>query len=144
VGVLTLRNDFSDVPARIVRNVADLLLDPVFQAAEIIIYHFGIYCDLFDALIATKGRALQIVRFHNITPPEYIAPAYRPVIERSFLQVHNLKYADELWADSNVNADTLESVGIDRMRIKVIPLAVEQPSARTLGGKVPTPLNYCL
>ncbi len=139
--VLTLRNDFSDVPANQINGVADLLLHPAFQKAEIIIYHFGIYCELFDALIAAKGRALQVVRFHNVTPPQYIARQNRDVIERSFLQARNLGFADELWADSEVNAQTLLSLGIDRIPIKVLPLAVEEPTLRSLSGKSSLPVN---
>jgi glycosyltransferase involved in cell wall biosynthesis len=141
VSVLTFRNDYVDVPARTVSGLADLLLDPAFQAADIIIYHFGIYCELFDALIAAKGRARQFVHFHNITPPQFVAPAQRQVIERSFLQVHNLEQADEVWADSHVNAEALATLGIDPTRIQVIPLAVENPTPRTLCGKASMPLN---
>ena len=141
VSVLTFRNDYVDVPARTISGLADLLLDPAFQAADIIIYHFGIYCELFDALIAAKGRARQFVHFHNITPPQFVAPKQRQVIERSFLQVRNLEYADEVWADSHVNAEALETLGIDPTRIQVIPLAVENPTPRTLCGKAPMPLN---
>jgi len=141
VEVLTLRNDYSDVPASIVSGLADLLLHPAFQAADVIIYHFGIYCDLFDALIAAQGRALQVVRFHNITPAVYAAQKDRERIERSFVQVHNLEYADEVWADSCVNAETLVSLGVDRNRIQVIPLAVEEPALRNLCDKSPNPLN---
>lgn len=141
IEVLTLSNDFDDVPARIVSGLADLLLHPAFQAADIVIYHFGMYCDLFDALIATKGRALQFVRFHNVTPPQFVPAKHRELIERSFLQAHNIAFADEVWADSCVNAETLVSLGIDRDRIKVIPLAVERPAPSGLCGKTPNPLN---
>ena len=141
VSVLTFRNDYDDVPARTISGLADLLLDPAFQAADIIIYHFGIYCELFDALIAAKGRARQFVHFHNITPPQFVPPAQRQVIDRSFLQVHNLEQADEVWAVSHANAEALETLGIDPARIQVIPLAVENPTRRTLCGKAPTPLN---
>lgn len=141
VEALTFRNDYSDVPANQVHGLADLLLHPVFQAADIVIYHFGIYCDLFDALIAAKGRALQVVRFHNVTPAQYISPQHRELIERSFLQAHNLGYADELWADSEVNAKTLLSLGIDHIPIKVIPLAVDEPTLRPLSGKGSLPVN---
>lgn len=141
VEVLTLRNDFGDVPARIVSGPADLLLHPAFQEADIVIYHFGIYCDLFDALIATKGRSLQIVRFHNITPPQFVPGKDRGLIERSFLQAHNLAYADEIWADSRVNAETLVSLGIDRNRVQVIPLAVEEPAPCSLCGKASNRVN---
>jgi glycosyltransferase involved in cell wall biosynthesis len=141
VTALTFRNDYEDVSARVVSGLADMLLDPAFQTADIIVYHFGIYCELFDALIAAKGRALQFVRFHNVTPSYLVVPKLRHLIERSFVQLHNLKYADEVWADSRVNAETLEALGIDRSRVQVIPLSVDRPTTRTLCGKAPTRLN---
>ena len=141
VTAITLGNQFEDVSARRVTGVADLLLDPPFLTAEVIIYHFGIYCELFDALIAAKGRALQIVRFHNVTPSQYVVPRYQELIERSLRQVHNFSYADELWADSLVNAESLVSLGIDGSRIHVLPLAVENPAPQSLCGKAPIPIN---
>jgi glycosyltransferase involved in cell wall biosynthesis len=141
VGVLTFRNDYCDVPVRTVSGLVDLLLDPIFQAADVIIYHFGIYCDLFDALIAAKGRAMQIVRFHNVTPPQYMKLDHQDLIERSFRQMHNLSYADEIWADSSVNAETLAHIGINWASIRVIPLSVEDPKPCTLCGKVGAPLK---
>jgi len=55
--------------------------------------------------------------------------------------VHNLKHADDVWAVSCVNAETLETLGIDPARIRIIPLAVDKPTPLTLCGKAPTPLN---
>ena len=141
VEVLTFRNDYSDVSANTVHGIADLLLHPAFLAADIIIYHFGIYSDLFDALIAGNGRAFQVVRFHNVTPPQHVAPRHRAVIERSFLQAYNLRFADELWADSEVNAQTLLDLGIDQIPIKVIPLAVDEPAPRRFLDKSSVPVN---
>ena len=141
VTAFTFRNDYEDVSAQVVSGLADLLLDPAFQTADIIIYHFGIHCELFDALIAAKGRALQFVRFHNVTPSCFVVPKLRHLMERSFLQLHNLTYADEVWADSRVNAEMLDALGIDRGRVQVVPLSVDRPTPRTLCGKAPTRLN---
>lgn len=141
VSVIALRNDYADVPTRIVSGIADLLLDPAFLAADLIIYHFGIYSDLLDALIAAKGRARQIVWFHNITPSLFVPPTMRRVIERSVRQIANLRYADEIWADSAVNAETLLQHGIDPARIRVVPLSVDDPEPTALAGKAKKPLE---
>ncbi|HEX8997008.1 MAG TPA: glycosyltransferase family 4 protein [Ktedonobacterales bacterium] len=135
VRVLTLRNDFADVPASIVSDVADLLTHPAYLAADILIYHFGMFNELINALLVGNGHARQIVHFHNITPARYVARTHWRVIEDSFRQIANLQCADEVWAVSVVNRDELEQRGIDPARIRVIPLAVDAPPFSTLRDK---------
>jgi hypothetical protein len=135
VCVFTARNDFADMPAHVVEGVAQLLLHPAFLAADLVIYHFGIYHPLFDALIAGGGRARQIAVFHNVTPLELVSPEQRPVIEASFRQLFNLKRADRIWADSEVNAAELVARGFDRDQIEIIPLAVGRPPPAALADK---------
>jgi glycosyltransferase involved in cell wall biosynthesis len=141
VTVLTYRNDDPSVRARSVSCVSALMLDPAFLGADVIIYEYGVYCPLFDAMIVGNGKARQVVHFHNITPPEFMAAEARPSIERAFRQLHNLKYVDEIWADSQVNADALEVRGIDAARIRVIPLGVEFPTIHGLQGKRVLPVE---
>jgi hypothetical protein len=104
---LTWRSDFPDVRTRMVGDVADLLLDEDFLAADVIHYNFGIYISLFDAILVGNGRARQIVRFHNITPKCFMSRKDHQIIDRSFRQLENLKCADEIWADSAINAEEL-------------------------------------
>jgi len=123
VRLFTYATDFDDLPAMIVSGVADILLDPFFMESDAIIYHFGIYYDLFNAiLVGNAGRGRQIVRYHNVTPLAFLPASQRPVIERSMRQRSNIAAADLVWADSTYNRDDLISYGIDPMKITVSPL----------------------
>jgi glycosyltransferase involved in cell wall biosynthesis len=126
--------DFPDMRHRSCGNVADLLLAPEYQSADAAIFHFGIYHNLFDALLV-KGPPVQVVRFHNVTPARFVNPTDIPIIERSLRQIENLRHAHEIWADSQVNADVLLERGFDPARIRVIPLVVEEPSHARLATK---------
>lgn len=132
--VLTYRSDYPEVGARIVNSVSDLLVDSAFLSADVLIYHFGIYAGLFDALLVGNGRARQIVVFHNVTPP-HLLPRQRSILEKSLRQVSNLQHADEIWAVSEVNRAALEEYGLDPNHVRVLPLAVEEPAQLPLGSK---------
>lgn len=142
VSVLTSRCDFPELAPRLVRRgVSDLLIAPEFLAADILIYHFGIYGQVFDALLIGNGHGRQVVFFHNVTPLEFASPANRDVIARSFRQLSNLRHADQIWPVSPVNADLLADRGFGRERVHQIPLVVETPSLMPLEGKAPRPID---
>jgi glycosyltransferase involved in cell wall biosynthesis len=132
---LTWKSDFPDVRSRIVGDLAELLLDVDFLAADVIHYNFGIYISLFDAMLVGNGRARQIVRFHNITPKCFMSRKDHQIIDRSFQQLENLQCVDEIWADSEVNAKELFARSFDPAKTQVVPLAVESPALALLGGK---------
>ncbi|MBN8943058.1 MAG: glycosyltransferase [Rhizobiales bacterium] len=133
--ILTLHCNIENAPARSVASVADLLMAPEFLNADLILYHFGIYSPLFDALLVGNGRAKQIVRFHNITPV-HLAPAHSAaVIEQSFRQVANFEHADAIWADSRTNMTALAESEVPLQRAEVIPLVVEHPLRRSSRDK---------
>jgi glycosyltransferase involved in cell wall biosynthesis len=139
--VLTYRNDFPDVPAHTVSGVGDLLTHPAFLEADLIIYHFGIYNELCNALIVGNGKARQVVQFHNITPARFVSSAQVQLIKESFRQISNLQYADEVWSDSDVNTEVLKEHGIARERIQAMPLAVDEPGLASLSDKRESPLE---
>ncbi len=141
VTFLTQHNEL-DLPARVVDGVAGLLDDAAFRRADILIYHFGIYHPLIDALLVGNGHARQIVVFHNITPLDFVSSAERPLIEQSLRQAHNMRRADEIWADSTVNAKALDSFGIDPKRILVVPLTVNRPRLGRLRDKLDEQLEF--
>ncbi len=141
VSVLTHVNEHPELPARIIGGVAELLQDRAFCAADVLIYAFGIYNPLFDALLVGNGHARQIVRFHNITPPELLGPEAGPVIAKSFAQLHVLSCADRIWADSEENAAMLARHGVGVGKTEVLPLAVDWPPPATLASKPKTPVK---
>ena len=141
VSVLTRRNDFCDVSARIVTGLTDLLTAPEFLSADLLVYHFGFFNELYDAMVIGNGRARQAVFFHNITPAEFVVPRIRPGIARSFEQLNHLHYADRLWPVSRVNAELLIELGFDPARIEILPGAVTRPVVATLRDKAPVPVE---
>ncbi|MDX3809688.1 MAG: glycosyltransferase [Bosea sp. (in: a-proteobacteria)] len=126
--ILTLYSDVEDVPVRSVATVADLLAAPEFLDADLILYHFGIYSPLFDAMLVGNGKAKQIVRFHNITPAHLVPTRSVAVIEKSFGQIANFTHVEALWADSRTNFTTLAELGYPLPPTQVIPLVVEHPA----------------
>jgi len=141
VSALASRCDFPDLGVHRVAGPSGLLAHPAFRSAELIIYHFGIYSPLFDALSAGRVRSRKIVAFHSITPPELVATASRKQINRSFRQMRNFRHADRIWAVSAVNAEELIARGMDPSRIEVIPLAVDRPSPGVLDRKPAPPVE---
>lgn len=141
VSALWTVNDYDDVRGRKVEGLAEMLLDPIFLSADVLIYVFAVYHPLFDAMLIGNGRARQIVRFHNVTPKALMPEKHWPVIERSFVQMNNFRYADEIWADSQENLEELERRGLGGVRARIEPLAVHIPQRVMLGAKSSETLN---
>ena len=135
VSALWTVNDYDEVRGRKVEGLADMLLDPLFLAADVLIYVFAVHHPLFDAILIGNGHARQIVRFHNVTPKALMPEKHWPVIERSFVQMQNFRYADEIWADSRENLEELERRGLGGPKVRIEPLAVHFPQRVTLQSK---------
>jgi glycosyltransferase involved in cell wall biosynthesis len=133
--ILTTRNDFEHLRAQHVSDVGSLLLHPAYREADLLIYHFGVFHGLFNALILGNGHARQVVRFHNVTPLEFAGPTQRDVVKASFGQIGNIERADEIWCDSTVNKQALEALDIAGNHIHVIPLIVQEPDLSSLSTK---------
>ncbi len=125
------RCEYDDMNVVVCPNAAVVLKTEQFLDADLILYHFGIYHPLFDALLVGNGKAKQAVFYHNVTPLEFVPEAGRDVIRRSLVQIHNLRHADRLWPVSPFNADCLRDFGFDSERIEVIPLVVDKPEIRS-------------
>jgi len=141
VSVFTPRSDFPELRAYQVQDAAALGAHRAFRAAEVRIFIFGVFSPLFDVVTSSDGQARQILQFHNVTPPELVAPDQRPIIARSFRQLEAFRGVDRFWAVSPTNADALAAQGIARERIEVIPLAVDRPSAEALVAKPAPPVR---
>jgi glycosyltransferase involved in cell wall biosynthesis len=135
VSVFAYRNDFCDVPCHIVNDSAELLLHADYLNADLIIWHFGMYYELFNSLLVGNGKARQVVIYHNITPKKYLPESDWPIIDRSLHQRHHLRYADEVWNVSAINAEAARAVDVKEHRMRVIPIPVDAPGLGTLAEK---------
>jgi len=144
VRLFAYANDFAEVPFTKVEGARSLLSDQHFLCADVIIYHFGIYYEMFNALSIGNGRAKQIVRFHNITPKALLPANSAPLIDKSLRQATLIYFADLALADSATNKRDLVSLGVPAGKIDVSPLYVKfegPPSTRRLGRRT-TPVQF--
>jgi glycosyltransferase involved in cell wall biosynthesis len=133
--------DFPEIPHRPCHDASQLLLEAGYQAADVAIFHFGIHHPLFDALLGGGPRA-RAVRFHNVTPAHLVAVEERPLIAKSLDQLELLRGADEIWPDSQTNADDLLRRGFAPSAMRVMPLVVEDPAPRRLEHKPAGPVTF--
>lgn len=142
VTLLTRGTNRSDVPAQLVTTLTDLMYNASFLDADVVIYTYAIYSELFDILQIGNGKAIQIVRFHNVTPANLVADCDRPLIERSMRQLHLFGSADEIWADSQENVAELMRRGIGSERVQVMPLGVTPLFRGSILNKLPGPVRF--
>ncbi|MDR7039981.1 glycosyltransferase involved in cell wall biosynthesis [Methylobacterium sp. BE186] len=135
VSLFCYKNDFTEIPARIISGVNELIFDRGYLDADVILWHFGIYYELFNAALLGNGHARRVVRFHNITPKEFVPVSAWDIIDQSNRQSHFLRSVDEVWADSFVNAEAARSLGVQPSRIQVIPLIVDEGTTADIFDK---------
>ena len=141
VSILTNWTNHAASPASIVAGVAGLLKNAAFRSADVLLYHFGAYDPLFDALVVGNGRARQIVRFHNITPRELLPPSAGAEIDRARAQLPNLRHADRIWAASATTVDELVENGFAADIIDLLPLTVTVPARARFVDKPKPPVE---
>lgn len=108
-----------------VSGLVDLLALPIFRQADLLIYEFGIWYQLFDSVRFAPKNARTVAVWHNITPPELAADsAGRALMERSLAQMSNMWCCDHICCDSAFNATALEGLGYDSARISVLNLPI--------------------
>lgn len=122
VRLFTYRCDHEEISHRIVSDAAELVCDSFFKTADVVLFHYGVYYPLFDAIFAVSLTAKKLVVFHNITPAEFLPSKSRPLIEKSFEQLQNARYASKVICDSQVNLSILRDHGIS-CAAEVVPLA---------------------
>ena len=112
----------------IVTDSWSLLRSPTVADADLVIFHWGIAYELFDALPLVAARTRTVVHFHNVTPRHLVTESQWPTIDRSLAQIQLLALTDTvIWTESEFNAETLVDWGIDRDRIIFMPFPVEAP-----------------
>lgn len=122
VKLYTYRCDYHALNYCVVSGVLDIILDDFFKSAQIIVFHFGVYSPLVDAIFAVPNNSKKIVVFHNITPAEFLPPKSATLIAKSFSQLQNLRYADRVICVSDVNLSILREHGVPTSA-DIVPLA---------------------
>lgn len=127
VQLFTYQCDHAEVPNVIVSDIGEVAFHPHFQSSALVVFHFGIYYQLFDLLPVVPRRARRLVVFHNVTPREHVSAADRDIIDRSFVQMSNIAWADHVICDSDTNLQVLRDAGIETPG-SVLPLALHVPA----------------
>jgi glycosyltransferase involved in cell wall biosynthesis len=123
--VFTHHNEFPDVDAVEVGNASEIVFDQYFLSCDLIIYHFGIFHELFNVIFLGNGLAPQAVRYHNLTPRDLLTRPEWAKFERSSAQLYNLAAADAVWPVSELNRLDLLSHGfVPEERVRLVPLSV--------------------
>jgi glycosyltransferase involved in cell wall biosynthesis len=133
VKLYTYACDDPAMPSVIVSDCRDILFDDHFQASDLVVFHFGVFYPLFNIMTATPQRAKRVVVFHNITPKQFVPAANHHLIDSSFTQLSNLKWAHYIICVSKTNLDVLRNNGIHNAAC-ILPLAlhseVQAPPAK--------------
>ncbi len=141
VSVFTPHSDFPELRAHRIETAAALSAHRGFRAADLVIYHFGIFSPLFEEMARSESGAQRIIAFHNVTPPELVGPDQRPVVEQSLRQMEAVRSVDRLWAESPTSVDTLVAHGASPAAIDMIPPAVNRPPPARLASKRAPPVR---
>ena len=120
--VFTETSDYDDPAVHAMADSSQLAASPDFWKADVHIFEFGIFYDLFDYIFLIPPSRNVTVVYHNITPPD-LAPdtSLRVVLERSLIQKHNLFLADHVVCDRG-RRDDLVAFGIPSERLSVLHL----------------------
>ena len=117
-----------------VNEVNDVVFDAHFQSSDLVVFHFGVFYPLFDAIAVAPRRAKRLVVFHNITPKAFVPAEHHDTIDKSFRQLAHLCFADHVVCVSQTNLDVLRATGIT-VPATVLPLALH--SSATLPDSKP-------
>ena len=102
-----------------------LALHPEIEQSDLVIFHWGIHYQLFDALPVIAAERPTAVHFHNITPAHLLPEADRVVIEDSTRQIQlPLLTQTKMWAVSAYNRATLADWGYPEEQTRLVPFPV--------------------
>lgn len=95
------------------------------EKSDLLIYHYAVYWPYALDLLK-KLECKKIVRYHNVTPPEYYIPYHTGIAENCRAGIESLfelNHAgiDHYFAVSRFNKTELEKYGIPQHKISVIP-----------------------
>jgi glycosyltransferase involved in cell wall biosynthesis len=121
--VFTHGSDYAAPEIRVVPSVSRLVGTEEFWSADVHIFEFGMYYDLFDSLFVIPSDRPTLVIEHNTTPPELVdLPEVRAGCQQALVQRHNLRLAARVACVSEFNLAMARSVGVDEDRLSVLHL----------------------
>lgn len=115
-------SDLSDSRIAIVRDAGSLLADEHFLASDLIIFNFGGYYDLFDAIHLAPRSAQVLVYYHGLTPPALLPKEERAFAYASLRQAVNLHAADKILTPNDFLSRELNDYGVAREKVTILPL----------------------
>jgi glycosyltransferase involved in cell wall biosynthesis len=135
VTVFCRKSDFDDEDVVFFDTSLSLAVNSSYIKSDIIIFFVGIQHRIFDILWLGNGRALKIVRFHNITPQGIVdGITDLPSMAERNNYPYFINSADIIWCDSEFNR---QSVTHRNHATEVIPLPVRniKPSSTRWSAK---------
>jgi glycosyltransferase involved in cell wall biosynthesis len=116
-------SDVTDDRVKVVTNVGQSYLERSFLDADVHIFEFGIYFDMFDAAFIVPPRSTAVGVYHNVTPLYLVKDEQsRAQVEKSFVQRSNFSACAEVACDSPFNLDELVALGLPGDMLSVLPL----------------------
>lgn len=135
IDIATYRSDVGLPNTHIVQNLNSLLCLPAFLAADVVIYEFGVFYDLFHSVRFAPPSAHRLAVWHNVTPVGLATSAdMAALLQRSLDQRADLLLCDHVFCDSAFNMAELEPLGPAPGQLSVLPLPVVNGFA-TAGAK---------
>jgi len=142
VTVFTQASDFDDPEIHVVPHLGALMRQRAFNEADVHIFEYGMWYELFNALFLIDRPSLVVD--HNTTPPELVDdPVVEAACEKAIRERHNLHQASMIVTVSEFTRNQLVEMGLEPEKISVLHLPpnnaqAEQPrrefAGRSLGG----------
>ncbi|OFW57741.1 MAG: hypothetical protein A2W01_02665 [Candidatus Solincola sediminis] len=104
---------------------------------DLLIYHYGLYCDNFRLFIESRNRKILI--YHNVTPPEFYTAFYPEAVRLCTLGRETLPLladCDLALGVSDFNRRELVAAGFDESKTGVLPI---NPRMEKLDAALPDP-----
>ena len=147
VRVYCLDTNVSNSCIHVVASVQELVADPFYQCADLIIHHFGIMSELHLALALAPRSAYLIVQYYGITPPQFMTRQQQHVIGESFFQIGLFESADEIVVNSSYLADEVRRSGVSRpirqLDLFGVNIGVDISPPLLRDGNLPLKIVYC-
>ena len=129
VTAFTQGSDYDDPDIRVVPGLRALLRDHHFRDSDVHVFEYGMWYELFNALVLIDQPTLVID--HNTTPPELIVdPEVQRACAKAMFERHNLHLATRIATVSEYTRDQLLELGFDGSRITVIHLPANNAGMR--------------